>query len=202
MKALILFYSVYGHIYELAKAVEEGVKSAGLTPVLRKAPETLPDKVLEAIGGVEPRQKWAQVPDAVVSDLSEAEAIIIGSPTRFGGMCGQMRQFLDSTGGLFAKGALVGKVGAFFTSSNTQHGGQESTILTSLPFFLHQGMVFAGLPYSFSPQTSVEEIVGGSPYGASTIVGGDGSRRPTQIDLDGARYLGEHVGKITAKLRG
>jgi len=202
MKALILFYSVYGHIYEMAQAVEDGVKKAGLEPVLRKAPETLPEKVLEAIGGLEPRKAWAHVPDAAIQDLTEAEAIIIGSPTRFGGMCGQMRAFLDSTGGLFAKGALVGKVGSFFTSSNTQHGGQESTILTSLPFFLHQGLVYAGLPYAFAEQTSVAEIVGGSPYGASTIAGGDGSRRPTKIDLDGARFLGEHVGKIAAKLRG
>jgi len=202
MKALILFYSVYGHTYEMAKAVESGLAEAGLSPVLRKAPETLPEKVLEAIGGLEPRKLWADVPEVQISDLTEAEAIIIGSPTRFGGMCGQVRSFLDSTGGLFAKGALVGKVGAFFTSSNTQHGGQESTILTSLPFFLHQGLVFVGLPYAFAGQTSVEEIVGGSPYGASTIAGGDGSRRPTAIDLDGARFLGKHVGQITAKLCG
>lgn len=201
MKALILFHSVYGHVYELAQAVEAGVKAAGLEPVLRKAPETLPESVLEAIGGLEPRKAWAHVPDAVIQDLVDAEAVIIGSPTRFGGMCGQVRQFLDSTGGLFAKGALVGKVGAFFTSSNTQHGGQETTILTSIPFFLHQGLVFVGLPYAFAGQTSVEEIIGGSPYGASTVAG-DGSRRPTKIDLDGARFLGEHVGKITAKLRG
>lgn len=201
MKALILFYSVYGHTYEMAKAVESGLAEAGLIPVLRKVPETLPEKVLEAIGGLEPRKLWAEVPEVQISDLTEAEAIIIGSPTRFGGMCGQVRSFLDSTGGLFAKGALVGKVGAFFTSSNTQHGGQESTILTSLPFFLHQGLIFVGLPYAFAGQTSVEEIVGGSPYGASTIAGGDGSRRPTQIDLDGARFLGKHVGQITAKLR-
>lgn len=202
MKALILFYSVYGHTFDMAKAVEAGLSEAGLTPVLRKVPETLPEKVLEAIGGLEPRKRWAEVPEVQISDLTEAEAIIIGSPTRYGGMCGQIRCFLDSTGGLFAKGALVGKVGAFFTSSNTQHGGQESTILTSLPFFLHQGLVFVGLPYAFAGQTSVDEIVGGSPYGASTIAGGDGSRRPTQIDLDSARFLGKHVGQITAKLRG
>lgn len=202
MKALVLFYSVYGHIFDMAKAVEAGLAEAGLTPMLRKAPETLPENILEAIGGLEPRKRWAEVPDAQISDLTEAEAIIIGSPTRFGGMCGQVRSFLDSTGGLFAKGALVGKVGAFFTSSNTQHGGQESTILTSLPFFLHQGLIFVGLPYAFAGQTTIDEIVGGSPYGASTIAGGDGSRRPTQIDLDGARFLGKHVGQITAKLRG
>ncbi|UQZ89877.1 NAD(P)H:quinone oxidoreductase [Deltaproteobacteria bacterium Smac51] len=202
MKALILFYSVYGHIFEMAKAVEEGVHDAGLTAVLRKAPETLPDKVLEAIGGLEPRKRWADVPDVTIEDLIDADAIIIGSPTRFGGMCGQIRSFLDSTGGLFAKGSLIGKVGAFFTSSNTQHGGQESTILTSIPYFLHHGMVFTGLPYSFDAQTTVEEIAGGSPYGASTIAGGDGSRRPTRIDLDGARFLGQHVGKIATKLRG
>lgn len=201
MKALILFYSVYGHIFEMAKAVEEGVKEAGMEAVLRKAPETLPDKVIEAIGGLEARKKWADVPEATVGDMAEAEAVIIGSPTRYGGMCGQVRAFLDSTGGLFAKGSMVGKVGAFFTSSNTQHGGQESTILTSIPFFLHQGMIFAGLPYSFAGQMSVDAIVGGSPYGASTIAGSDGSRRPEQIDLDGARYLGKHVGQITMKLR-
>jgi len=202
MKTLILFYSVYGHVFEMAKAVEEGVSEAGLTPVLRKAPETLPDKVLEAIGGLEPRKRWAEVPDVEISDLVEAEAIIIGSPTRFGGMCGQIRSFLDSTGGLFAKGALVGKVGAFFTSSNTQHGGQESTILTSIPFFLHQGLIFVGLPYAFDGQMSMADIIGGSPYGASTVAGGDGSRRPNAIDLNGARFLGRHVGQITAKLRG
>lgn len=201
MKALILFYSVYGHIFEMAKAVEEGVKEAGMEAVLRKAPETLPVKVIEAIGGLEARKKWADVPEATVGDMAEAEAVIIGSPTRYGGMCGQVRAFLDSTGGLFAKGSMVGKVGAFFTSSNTQHGGQESTILTSIPFFLHQGMIFAGLPYSFAGQMSVDAIVGGSPYGASTVAGSDGSRRPEQIDLDGARYLGKHVGQITMKLR-
>ncbi len=201
MKALILFYSVYGHIYEMARAVEAGVKEAGLEPVFRKAPETLSEDVLKAIGGFEPRKQWAQVPDAAIEDLVEAEAIIIGSPTRFGGMCGQVRQFLDSTGGLFAKGALVGKVGAFFTSSNTQHGGQETTILSSIPFFMHQGLVFVGLPYAFAGQMDSTRIVGGSPYGASTIAGGDGSRRPDQIDLDGARFLGRHVGQITKKLR-
>lgn len=200
MKALILFYSVYGHIFEMAKAVEEGVKEAGMEAVLRKAPETLPDKIIEALGGLEPRKKWAYVPDVTIGDMAEAEAVIIGSPTRFGGMCGQVRAFLDSTGGLFAKGAMAGKVGAFFTSSNTQHGGQESTILTSIPFFLHQGMIFAGLPYSFAGQSSVDAVIGGSPYGASTIAG-DGSRRPEQIDLDGARYLGKRVGEITMKLR-
>jgi NAD(P)H dehydrogenase (quinone) len=181
--------------------VEAGVIEGGLIPVLRKAPETLPDKVVEAVSGLEPRKAWANVPEAVIGDLTEAEAIIIGAPTRFGGMCGQMRCFLDSTGGLFAKGALVGKVGAMFTSSNTQHGGQESTILTSIPWFLHQGLVFTGLPYAFEGQTTVAEIAGGSPYGASAIAGGDGSRRPTQTDLDGARFLGRHVAQITAKLR-
>ena len=202
MKALVLFYSVYGHIYEMAQEVAAGLTKAGLEPVLRKAPETLPESVLQAIGAIEPQKQWAHIPNADISDMEEAEAIIIGSPTRFGGMCGQIRQFLDSTGGLFATGSLVGKVGAFFISSGTQHGGQESTILTSMPYFLHQGMVVVGLPYSFQGQSAMDEISGGSPYGASTIAAPDGSRRPSPLELSGARFLGEHVGQITLKLRG
>lgn len=201
MKALVLFYSVYGHTYQMAQAITQGLETAGMEPVLRKAPETLPDSVLEAIGGIEPRKAWAHVPQVTVDDVSQAEALIIGSPTRFGGMCGQIRQFLDSTGGLFYQGTMVGKVGAFFTSSNTQHGGQESTILSSLPYFFHQGMIVVGLPYSFKGQAGVDEVAGGSPYGASTIAGPDGSRRPGAIDLEGARFLGQHVGQITLKLR-
>lgn len=181
--------------------MQEGVSNAGLTPVLRKVSETLPTELGKTLGGEEHQKRWADIPNVLIQDMIDAEAIIIGSPTRFGGMCGQVRQFLDSTGGLFHSGALAGKVGAFFTSSNTQHGGQESTILTSIPYFLHQGMVFTGLPYSFADQTTTAEIAGGSPYGASTIAGSDGARQPSKIDLDGARFLGKHVAQIASKLR-
>jgi len=201
MKVLILFYSLYGHVFELAKAVQEGVKDAGLTPVLRRVPETLPSEVVKNMGGEEHQKLWADIPIVCIQDLIDAEALIIGSPTRFGGMCGQIRQFLDSTGGLFHNGTMIGKAGAFFTCSNTQHGGQESTIISSIPYFLHHGMVFVGLPYSFAEQMNTDEIVGGSPYGASTIAGGNNSRQPSKIDLNGARFLGNHVAKIASKLR-
>lgn len=204
MKALILFYSVYGHIHQLARAVAAGVgEVAGVDPVLRKAPETLSDDILAKIGGLEPRKAWRDVPDATVQDMDECDCLIIGTPTRFGGVCGQVRQFLDGTGGLWANRKMVGKVAAGFTSSGTQHGGQEVTIFGSLyPYFLHQGMLIAGLPYAFEGQSSMSEIIGGSPYGASCVAGGDGSRQPTAIDLDGAKYLGKHVAELTKKVRG
>lgn len=201
MKVLILFYSMYGHTLKMAEAVAEGVREIpGCEPVLKRVPETLSSDVLEKLGALEAQKAQKQLPTAIVDDLADAGAIIFGTPTRFGNMCGQMRQFLDSTGGLWAKGALVGKVGGVFTSSATQHGGQESTILTFLPFLLHQGMVVAGLPYSFTGQTRMDEIVGGSPYGASTIAGHDGSRQPSQTELDGARYQGKYIAEIAAKL--
>jgi NAD(P)H dehydrogenase (quinone) len=178
-----------------------GVKEVtGAEAELRRVPETLSEEVLEKMGALEPQKAWAQVPVCSTTDLPEADAIIFGTPTRFGNMCGQMRQFLDATGGLWAKGALVGKVGSVFTCSATQHGGQESTILTFYVTLLHHGMVIAGLPYSFAGQMGLDEITGCSPYGASTIAGGDGSRSPSENELAGARFQGRHVAEIASKL--
>ncbi len=201
MKVLVAYYSMYGHIYQLAQAVEEGLRSvAGVDVQLRRVPETLPEAVLEKMGAVEAQKQQAQVPICEIDHLSEAGAIIFGTPTRFGNMCGQMRQFLDATGQLWMRGALVGKVGSVFTSSNTQHGGQESTILSFHITLLHQGMVIVGLPYTFQGQMTMDDISGCSPYGASTIAGGDGSRVPSENELAGARFQGEHVAKIAKKL--
>jgi len=179
MKVLIVFYSMYGHIYKMAEAVAEGVRSVpGAEAILRRVPETLPPDVLQKMGAVEAQKAFAHIPVGTVDELPAAEAIIFGTPTRFGNMCGQMRQFLDATGQLWAKGALVGKVGSVFASSNTQHGGQESTILSFHLTLLHQGMIIVGLPYAFAGQMRTDEITGGSPYGASTIAGAKGERRP------------------------
>jgi NAD(P)H dehydrogenase (quinone) len=201
MKVLIVFYSMYGHIYKMAEAMAEGVRSvAGAEAVLRRVPETLPADVLEKMGAVEAQKAFAHIPVCTVDELPAAEAIIFGTPTRFGNMCGQMRQFLDATGQLWAKGALVGKVGSVFASSNTQHGGQESTILSFHLTLLHQGMIIVGLPYAFAGQMRTDEITGGSPYGASTIAGAKGERTPTANELDAARFQGKHVAAIAAKL--
>jgi NAD(P)H dehydrogenase (quinone) len=168
--------------------------------VLRRVPETLPQEVLVKMGAVEAQKKFENVPIATVDELASADAIIFGTPTRFGNMCGQMRQFLDATGGLWAKGALVGKVGSVFTSSATQHGGQESTLLSFHITLLHQGFVIVGLPYSFQGQMRNDEITGGSPYGASTIAGTQGERTPTENELQAARFQGSHVAAIASKL--
>ena len=201
MKILVVYYSMYGHVYEMANAVVDGARSVGGAEVtLRRVPETLPPEVLEKMGAVEAQKQQADVPVCTMKELAEADAIIFGTPTRFGNMCGQMRQFLDATGQLWANGALVGKVGSVITSSNTQHGGQESTILSFHTTLLHQGMVIVGLPYTFKGQTTMDEISGCSPYGASTIAGGDGSRVPNGNELAGARFQGEHVAKIAKKL--
>jgi NAD(P)H dehydrogenase (quinone) len=177
MKVLVPFYSLYGHIYKMAQAVAEGASQVKRAQVeLRRVPETLSDEVLEKMG-----------------------AVIFGTPTRFGNMCGQMRQFLDATGKLWLSGALVGKVGSVFTSSNTQHGGQETTI-TSFHLTLHLGLVVVGLPYAFEGQMRMDEITGGSPYGASTIAGSAGKRQPSDNELDAARFQGNHVAAIAKKL--
>lgn len=201
MNVLIPFYSMYGHIYRMAEAVADGVREvAGAEAVLRRVPETLPPEVLEKMGAAEPQRSFAHIPVCTVDELAAADAIIFGTPTRFGNMCGQMRQFLDATGGLWVKGTLVGKPGGVFTSSATQHGGQESTILTFHTFLLHQGMVVVGLPYAFTGQMGVSEITGCSPYGASTIAGGQGERLPSDNELAGARYQGKYVAEVAAKL--
>ncbi|MFT9496539.1 NAD(P)H:quinone oxidoreductase [Anaerosolibacter sp.] len=201
MKILVLFYSTYGHIKLMAEAVVEGAKQVeGADVILRRVPETLPDAVLEKMGAFEIQKSFANIPVVEHSDLVNADAIIFGTPTRFGNMTGQMKQFLDSTGGLWAQGSLIGKVASVFTSSATQHGGQESTILSTHIPLLHHGMIIVGLPYSFQGQTRIDEITGCSPYGVSTIAGGQGERLPSLNELEGARFLGKHVATITAKL--
>ena len=201
MKVLIAFYSMYGHVYKMAEAIAEGVRAVpGAEAILRRVPETLPADVLHKMGAVEAQKTFAHIPICTVDELAKVDAIIFGTPTRFGNMCGQMRQFLDATGQLWAKGALVGKLGSVFASSNTQHGGQESTILSFHITLLHQGMIVVGLPYSFAGQMRNDEITGGSPYGASTIAGTKGERTPTANELDAARFQGKHVATITAKL--
>lgn len=195
-KVLVLYDSSYGHIETMAGAVAEGVREAGAEATVKRVPEILPEAVARQ-SGIKLDQA---APIATVDELPEYDAIVFGTPTRFGNMTAQMRNFLDQTGGLWMKGALIGKVGSVFTSSATQHGGQESTILTFIPTLMHHGMVVVGLPYSFQGQMGLEEIKGGSPYGASTIAGGDGSRQPSAIELDGARFQGRHVAQIAAKL--
>jgi NAD(P)H dehydrogenase (quinone) len=201
MNILIVYYSMYGHIHRMAEALKEGASSvSGADVRICRVPETLPEEVLEKMGALEMQKSLAHVPVCKVGDLAAADAIIFGTPTRFGNMCGQMRQFLDATGGLWAKGALVGKVGSVFTSSATQHGGQESTILSFHVTLLHHGMVIVGLPYTFTGQMGIDEITGGSPYGASTIAGGDGKRMPSENELAAARFQGKYVAEIAAKL--
>lgn len=206
MRALILYYSMYGHIRTMAGAMAEGVSrvvdEVGGEVLVKRVPETLPAEVLEKMGATAAQAAQADVPVADVHELADYDLICFGTPTRFGNMCGQMRQFLDATGGLWAQGALVGKVGTVFAASATQHGGQESTLLTFHPFLLHQGMVVVGLPYSFQGQMRQDEITGCSPYGASTIAAGDGSRQPSENELDGARFQGEHAARIAARLFG
>jgi NAD(P)H dehydrogenase (quinone) len=201
VKVLVVFYSMYGHIYRMAQAVAEGVKEVPGTEVtLRRVPETLSDEILGKMGALEAQKAMAHVPVCKVDELPAADAIIFGTPTRFGNMCGQMRQFLDATGQLWMKGALVGKVGSVFASSATQHGGQESTILSFHTTLLHQGMVVVGLPYAFAGQMRMDELTGCSPYGASTITGGQGQRMPSANEQDAARFQGKHVAAIAAKL--
>jgi NAD(P)H dehydrogenase (quinone) len=195
-KVLVLYYSAYGHIETMAKAVAEGARSAGADVTIKRVPELVPEEVAKASY----YKMDQEAPIATVAELADYDAIIVGAGTRFGTMASQMRNFWDQTGGLWAEGKLVGKLGSAFTSTATQHGGQESTILSFIPTFLHQGMVVAGLPYAFQGQTGVEEVKGGSPYGASTITDGDGSRQPSAVELDGARYQGGYVAKLAAKL--
>jgi len=201
MKARIVFYSMYGHIYTMAKAVADGVREVdGATVELLQVPELVPDAALEKSGAKKARQEFAHIPFAKPTDLVDADAIIFGTPTRFGNMCAQMRNFLDQTGGLWAQNALVGKVGSVFTSTSTQHGGQETTITSFHTTLLHLGLVIVGLPYSETRQMTVAEISGGSPYGASTIAAGDNGRQPSANELAMARFQGRHVAGIAKKL--
>jgi NAD(P)H dehydrogenase (quinone) len=201
MKVLIVYYSMYGHIHRMAEAVAEGVKEVkGAEVHMRRVPETLPKEVLTKMGAVEAQKSFAHIPVCTVDELATADAIIFGTPTRYGNMCGQMRQFLDATGQLWVKGSLVGKVGSVFASSATQHGGQESTILSFHITLLHLGMVLVGLPYAFQGQMRLDEITGGSPYGASTIAGGQGERLPSENELASAKFQGKHVATIASRL--
>ncbi|HYB20931.1 MAG TPA: NAD(P)H:quinone oxidoreductase [Thermodesulfobacteriota bacterium] len=201
MKVLVVFYSMYGHIYRLAEAVAAGAMEVkGAQVEMRRVPETLPEEVLKKMGAIEAQKTFAHIPICKIDELASADAIIFGTPTRFGNMCGQMRQFLDATGQLWAQGALVGKVGSVFTSSATQHGGQESTILSFYITLLHQGMVIVGLPYTFQGQMRIDEITGGSPYGTSTIAGGKGERFPSENELAAARFQGKHAATIASRL--
>jgi NAD(P)H dehydrogenase (quinone) len=195
-KVLVLYYSSYGHIEQMAQAVAEGARETGAQVDIRRVPETVPEEVARK-SGFKLDQK---APIAKVDELPQYDGIIFGTPTRFGNMTAQMKTFLDQTGPLWMSGALVGKVSSVFSSSATQHGGQESTILTFHPVLLHLGMIIVGLPYAFQGQMGVSEVMGNTPYGASTIAGADGSRQPSKIELDGARFQGRHVAQIAAKV--
>lgn len=201
MKVHIVFQSTYGHMFKMCEAAAEGVAQVeGAHAQLFQVPELLSDETIEAMGATEARKAFSHVPVADLDTLKDADALIFGIPTRFGNMVGQMRMFFDSTGPLWANGSLVGKVGSVMSSTATQHGGQESTILTSHVTLLHHGMVVVGLPYSFGGQTTLDEITGGSPYGASTIAGGSGERMPSTNELEAARFQGKHVAEIATKL--
>ena len=197
-KVLVLYYSTYGHIETMANAVAEGARKAGATVDVKRVPETVPEEV--AKNGHFKLQQDAPV--AKPDELEHYDAIIIGAPTRYGRMPSQMAAFLDQTGGLWARGALNGKVGGAFTSSATQHGGQEQTLFSIITNLLHFGMTVVGLPYSYQGQMTLDEIAGGSPYGATTIAGGQGQRQPSEIELGGARHQGELIAKTAAKLFG
>lgn len=198
----VVFYSMYGHIYRMAEAVAEGARRVpGVEVLLKQVPETLSDEALAKMGATEARKAFAHVPAADSDSLAEADAVIFGTPTRFGNMCAQMRAFLDRTGGLWAKGALIGKVGSVFVSTGTQHGGQETTITSFHNTLLHHGMIIVGCPYAAPGLTNMAEITGGTPYGASTLAGADGSRLPSENELAIARFQGEHVAKIALKLK-
>jgi NAD(P)H dehydrogenase (quinone) len=197
-KVLVLYYSTYGHIEAMAAAVAEGARSAGARVDLKRVPELVPEEIAKSA-----HFKLDQAaPVAVVNDLANYDAIIIGTPTRFGRMSSQMASFLDQAGGLWASGVLNGKAGAAFTASATQHGGQETTLFSIITNLLHFGMIVVGMDYGYAPQMTLEEIVGGAPYGATTIAGGDGSRKPSQKELEGARYQGRRVAEVAAKLFG
>lgn len=195
-KILVLYYSTYGHIEKMADAVAEGVRDGGAKVVIKRVSELVPEDIARKSAF-----KLDQpAPIATVAELPDYDGIILGVPTRFGNMPAQMKNFLDQTGGLWAQGKLIGKVGSVFTSTATQHGGQESTILSTHTVLLHHGMVIVGLPYSFDGQMGITHVTGGSPYGASTIAGADGSRQPSDNELAGARYQGRHVAHIASKL--
>ncbi|MCT8267075.1 NAD(P)H:quinone oxidoreductase [Afifella sp. JA880] len=195
-KILVLYYSSWGHVMQMAEAVAEGATSAGADVTVKRVPELVPQEIAEKSGYLLDQP----YPVAEPGELTDYDAVIVGTPTRYGVMCSQMKNFWDQTGALWASGALVGKVGAVFTSTGTQHGGQETTITSTQVMLLHQGFVIVGLPYSFQGLTKMDEITGGSPYGASTLSDADGSRQPSANELEGARFQGRHVAEIATKL--
>jgi NAD(P)H:quinone oxidoreductase type IV len=201
MKVQVIFYSMYGHVYRLAEAVAEGAHQvAGAEVSLFQVPELVPEAVLEKSGAKAAQKAFAHVPVAKVEQLAEADALLFGTPTRFGNMCAQMRNFFDQTGGLWVKGALVGKVASVFISTGTQHGGQETTITSFHSTLLHQGMIIVGVPYTCQQLVNMAEITGGSPYGAGTLAGSDGKRQPSENELAIGRFQGKHVAEIARKL--
>jgi len=201
MHVLIVYYSLYGHVAALAQAAAEGVEQVpGMTGMLRRVPETLSPEIIAKMGATEVQKNLSLVPECTLDELVAADAILFGTPTRFGNMCGQMRQFLDATGQIWAHGQLVGKPGGVFCSTATQHGGQETTLASFIFTLLHHGMLIVGLPYAFAGQMRMDEITGGSPYGATTLAAGDGSRKPTENELEGARYQGRRIAEIAKKL--
>lgn len=202
VKVQIVFYSTYGHVYHMAEAAATGVRDvAGAEVEIYRVPEVLSDEVLEAIGAKEAQKAFAHVPVMDPDQLAEADAIIVGVPTRFGNMAGQMRNFWDRTGNLWMSGALIGKVGSVFTSTGSQHGGQETTIITTQLTLMHHGMIIVGVPYSNPQLTDISEMIGGSPYGASTITGTDGSRLPHEKELALVREQGRRVADIASALK-
>ena len=201
IKVEVIFYSMYGHVYKMAQAVAEGVKQvSGAEVSMYQVAELIPDAALEKYGAKAAKASFANVPVATVDKLTEADAIIFGTPTRFGNMAAQMRNFLDQTGALWGKGALVGKVGSVFASTGTQHGGQETTITSFHSTLLHHGMIIVGVPYTESGLTYMDDITGGTPYGATTLAGADGKRQPSENELKVARFQGKHVAEIATKL--
>ena len=197
-KVLVLYYSAYGHIETMAKAVADGAREAGAQVDIKRVPDLVPEEVAKAA-----HYKLDQeAPIAKIEDLAEYDAIIVGVGTRFGRMASQMANFLDQAGGLWARGALNGKVGGAFTATATQHGGQETTLMSIITNLMHFGLVIVGMDYGYQPQMRLDEVTGGAPYGATTITGGDGSRQPSQTELDGARYQGRRVAEVAAKLKG
>lgn len=200
-KIQVIFYSMYGHVHRLAEAVAQGAREVPGTEVqLLQVRETLPDEILQKMGAVEARKAFANIPIADPNHLADADAIILGTPTRFGSATAQMQAFLDSTGSLWVKGALIGKLGSAFTSTASQHGGQETTIMSIATFFFHQGMVIAGCPYSSKELLTLSEMTGGTPYGATTIAGPQGERQPSANELAIAKAQGRHVATIALKL--
>ena len=200
-KVQVIFYSMYGHIYKIAEAVTAGVREVpGVEVSLYQVPELVPDAVLERSGAKKARDTFAHIPIATVNQLPDADAIIFGTPTRFGNMAAQMRDFLDQCGGLWVRNALVDKVGSVFASTGTQHGGQETTITSFHTTLLHLGMIIVGVPYSAKGLSNMDEISGGTPYGATTLANSDGSRQPSKNELEIAQFQGRHVADIARRL--